>query len=209
MSFVTSDKEKYEDPRAYTDRKYLQVLAQRVTDDGVSQGASDEELKELPDELAERVVHITNIKTHERKTATDTYMLAVNENFKEYGDINEYYDGNFSSNAEYKHKAEVHIQSDEWHRKFYFTWRGNMSLKRFMEDIESEFTDALDDDKLKDQGLVWCQVDDEEQSSVDVNLDMWTKNGQFVNVEMELTDLLNCIVGIRVVEFSETIKETD
>lgn len=207
MSFVLSNGLKFENENDLQDRQHLQVLVKRVHEDGTIMRDESESVKSSPDRRVDKIVNLYNMKTDECYTATDTYMLAVNEKFVDYPEIQTYLDGCFASNADYKHKVEIHILSENLHKKVYFSWGGNTSLSDFVGDLEDVFEEALDDNDLTDQGVRWS--DEEDERSKEVSLGLWTNDGDFIETEIELRELINSIISIRVVEFSETINNNN
>lgn len=196
MVFVLSNGQKIEEPMNYPDRPFAQILLKSIKEDGEVLFDSSNTAKDLPDKRVNTTATLWDSENEKTYLASNTYLLAKNEEFEAFDDITEYMDGYFASDADYFHKVEVHIMMESWNRKFYFTWKGQQSLHRFMSELEENFIEALDSGEFADLGLKWI---DRDRTSVEI--DFWNYNGEFITTQIELRELMYCVAGVRVVAF--------
>lgn len=196
MAFVLGTGDTFLNKNDYSDRKYLRVLVKRVKEDGTVLHCSSEYLEKGTDKLVEEKVRLMNWESNETYETDTTYTLATNENYKEYPEIEDYLDGGFSSRASYYHKAEVTFQVEKWRKRIYLDWKGNLSLLDFIEDLKDTLEDGLEDKKFKDQGMSFTE-------SETIEIGMYTEDGAWVDTELDLDELLQAVVNVRVVEFRE------
>ena len=204
MSFILSEElgrgKKFEAKHPSHNGKYLRVLVDRMPED-----ERDEEkigkLKNGPDLIVEKQVGITNMSTGRRYNATDVYALAVNEQYVEYPELAEYLEGGFACNCDYTHKAEILFQYGDLKKRLYLDWNGNRSFFEFARDIDDLLEDTILSGALEKQGLRF-----EEECGVYV-VWMYSDTGEFIEIEMERSELLDAIVSMRVVAYTEEIKK--
>lgn len=204
MSFILSEElgrgQKFEAKHASHNGKYLRVLVDRMPEDERDE-TKIEKLKNGPDLIVEKVVDVTNMSTGRRYKATDVYALAVNEQYVEYPELAEYLEGGFASNCDYTHKMEILLQYGDLKKRLFLDWNGNRSFFEYARDIDSELEDEISSGKLDKQGL---RFDDE----YDVYLVwMYSDTGEFVEIEMQGSELVDSIVSMRVVAYTEEIKK--
>ena len=196
MAFVLGTGDTFLNKNDYSDRKYLRVLVKRVKEDGTVLHCSSDYLDKGTDKLVETKVQLMNWESNETYEADTTYALAVNENYKEYPEIEEYLDGGFSLWASYYHKAEVTFQIEKWRKRIYLDWKGNLALLDFMESLKDTLEEGLEEKKFADQGMFYTEMDT-------VEIGMHTDDGDWVETEVDLDELLQSVVNVRVVEFRE------
>lgn len=196
MAFVLSSRGRFTTKEDYSDRKYLRILVKRVKEDGTVLYHSSKYIENKEDRLVEDKIRLMDGDSSESYEAVDTYVLAVNENYKEYPDVAEYLEDGFSSNANYYHKAEVTFQNGKWLKRIYLDWKGNISLFGFLEDLKWELEEALENRKLVDQNVAYTECET-------IALGMYTEDGDWVDTELDIDELLQSVVGVRVVEFQE------
>lgn len=202
MSFILSEElgkgRKFEAKNASHNGKYLRVLVDRMPE-GERDEAMIEKLKNGPDLIVEKTVDVTNMTTGNRYKAIDVYALAVNEQYVEYPELTEYLEGGFASNCDYTHKVEILFQYGDVKKRAFLDWNGNLSFFEYVRNIDSELEDEIRAGKLKEQGLCF-------NGEYDVYLVwMYSDEGEFVEIEVERSELLDSIVSMRVVAYTEEI----
>lgn len=202
MSFILSEElgrgKKFEAKNASHNGKYLRVLVDRMPE-GERDEAMIEKLKNGPDLIVEKQVGITNISTGRRYKATEVYALAVNENYVEHPELTDYLEGGFASNCDYTHKAEILLQYGDLKKRLYLDWNGNRSFFEFARDIDDLFEGTILSGALEKQGLRF-----EEECGVYV-VWMYSDTGEFIEIERERSELVDSIVSMRVVAYTEEI----
>lgn len=202
MSFILSEElgrgKKFEAKHPSHNGKYLRVLVDRMPEDERDE-EKIEKLKNGPDLIVEKQVDVTNMSTGRRYKAIEVYALAVNEQYVEYPELAEYLEGGFATNCDYTHKMEILLQYGDLKKRLFLDWNGNRSFFEYARDIDSELEDEISSGKLDKQGL---RFDDE----YDVYLVwMYSDTGEFVEIEMQGSELMDSIVSMRVVAYTEEI----
>jgi hypothetical protein len=202
MSFILSEElgkgKKFEAKHSSHNGKYLRVLVHRMPEDERDETVI-EKLKQGPDPIVEKEVNVTNMSTGNRYKALDVYALAVNEQYVDYPELAEYLEGGFATNCDYTHKMEILLQYGDLKKRLFLDWNGNRSFFEYARDIDSELEDEISSGKLDKQGL---RFDDE----YDVYLVwMYSDTGEFVEIEMQGSELVDSIVSMRVVAYTEEI----
>ena len=202
MSFILSEElgrgKKFEAKHPSHNGKYLRVLVDRMPEDERDE-EKIEKLKNGPDIIVEKQVDVTNMSTGRRYKAIEVYALAVNEQYVEYPELAEYLEGGFATNCDYTHKMEILLQYGDLKKRLFLDWNGNRSFFEYARDIDSELEDEISSGKLDKQGL---RFDDE----YDVYLVwMYSDTGEFVEIEMQGSELVDSIVSMRVVAYTEEI----
>lgn len=199
MAFKLSNGKTFENKHDYTDRKYLRVLIAREKSDGTTLFESSKSAEEMTDKRVHDTVTLISNDRNDIYTATDTYLLAENENYKEYPTIGDYIEFGMASNARYFHKIEIHIVTGVWQRKLYMQWHGNIGLSNMLSSLEDSFQEAIIDGEFETQGVTMDEEDD------GVNISLWTNNGDITTTEIDYNELYDSIAGVRVVEYKEEI----
>lgn len=187
--------------------QYLAILAERQYTSGPQKGEYSLKLSEeaaaITNKKVEKPVNLRNRDTLESYTATDTYFLAENQDFKEYETVSTYYDYGFAVNARYTHKIEVTLQGEELQKRFYLEWKGNVDFYSYVSRLEDEIEEAIYSDVLRPQGI----YHDKEQKRVIVW--MYNDDGEFIDVDLSTREITQMIVAVRLIEFTETIIEEE
>lgn len=204
MSFILSEElgrgKKFDAKNASHNGKYLRVLVDRMPE-GERDEAMIEKLKNGPDLIVEKQVDVTNMSTGRRYKAIEVYALAVNEQYVEYPELTDYLEGGFASNCDYTHKAEILLQYGDLKKRLYLDWNGNRSFFEFARDIDDLLEDTILSGTLEKQGIRF-----EEEFGVYV-VWMYSDTGEFIEIEMERSEVLDAIVSMRVVAYTEEIKK--
>lgn len=205
MTFKLSTGQTLEPKYKGHDGKYLQVLAERKRSDGTFDIEMSEKTKNSTDKRVTKTVELYNFETNERHTAEDTYLLAENQDYQNPETIDTYMDGLFAGNARYTHKVEILFRIEEYSTRLFLEWRGNIGLIDFLSSLEDHIEDHLDEDELVEQGFKWDNPDD--SSSKELAITIYNdKTGAVLSTEIELRELLSCVVSTRVIEFTESME---
>lgn len=189
--------------------KCLKVLVgrQRLNDDGtlgeVIMGIPDE-FKKSSDRRIEKEVSLRNSDTLERYQAIDTYLLAENKEYIDYPLV-EYYDGEFAINVKVEQKAEVTIQLEEWTKRIYFDWKGNITFYDFVRYLEDNIEEDFINGKLRQQGCVYIENYKEMFEDGPYLLKMYNNEGDTLDAYLRGKQLLSSIVSVRLVDFKMEI----
>lgn len=199
MAFKLSNGETFENKHDYSDRKYLRVLIAREKSDGTTLLESSESAEGMTDKRVQDTVTLASKDFNDIYTATDTYLLAENENYKEYPTLDEYIEFGMASNCSYFHKIEIHIVTGVWQRKLYMQWRGNVGLSNMLSSLEDSLQEAIIDGEFETQGVT---MNEDEET---VNITLWTNDGDINTTEIDYDELHQSITGVRVIEYKEEI----
>lgn len=205
--FQLSDGQTFEEKGI--EAKYLRILAgrQKLNEDGTL-GEVIMEIPEIfknsPDKRIEKEVSLRNSKTLDRYQAIDTYLLAENKDYIEYPLVN-YYDGEFAMNVKVEQKAEVIIQLEEWTKRIYFDWKGNLSFYDFIRYLEDNVEEDFIDGKLEQQGCEYAEDYQERLEDGPYLLKMYNNEGDTLDAYLRKNQLLSSIVSVRLVDFKMEI----
>lgn len=206
--FELSNGEKFE--KEGFNGRYIQVLGHREKID--KEGNCVETLFQMPDKFKnssdKRVTTQVRLGSLSAESfdGLDTYLLAENKEYKEYPLVT-YYDGEFAINVKPYHKVEVVIQVEEYTKRFFVDWKGNISFYDFIQHIDRNLLDDIAEGKLKEQGIKYIKDYQEQCEEGPYMLEMQTDEGETLSVYLRENELLNSIISARVIEFELNIIE--
>ncbi len=183
--------------------KYLKIRVKREYLSGPKKGEvlrflTDEEIEAMPDRKVTKVVHLFDRDSEQSYDAKDTFLIAINKDYKEYDTVNYYSED--AINTRSKQKIEIVLRLEEWTRRLFFEWTGNIRLCDFMCNIEDDLYYELKEEPEKHGGIRW---DDDCEC---LYIAMSTDDGDVDWIEIDRpSELTNSIVSARVIEFSQEI----
>ncbi|WCK57123.1 hypothetical protein PP175_28450 (plasmid) [Aneurinibacillus sp. Ricciae_BoGa-3] len=201
--FVTSLGHTFEEKNH--DGKYARILLQRLYEDEKNKNKNrymPDKYKKATDRTYTKQEQVFDINTGESHNVTDTYLVAVNPDYKEYETVNYY--TTQSINTKLKHKVEILLQSEEWKKRLFVEYTGDIMLHDLMSSLGDNLWEEFKEDPSKHTGVRY----DEESDLVE--LMMYTDDGEYLFVEVDSQrDFENMIVSVRVVEFESKIMDGD
>jgi len=143
----------------------------------------------------DKSVSLYDRESHELFYAVDTSVLAEDKSWVEYPNIN-YYDQQ-CSNTLATTKVEIILQTEEFSRRLFKEWSGNMSCYDMMQNLEDELWEELCD------GKHGAREDPDEGG---IKLEMYTAEGECCEINFEREgNVANAISCVRVIEFKNEI----
>lgn len=180
--------------------KYMRILIKKEYEDGTIQGDSDqgEELKN--DKRVTFPANIINRKTNERQVIQMTYLLAENEDYIEYPSVDTYLDDGYVSSLDYHHKIEVVFKNENYTQRLFIEWEGNVPFYDMIANLEDQIKDGIENGDFKDQGFK------QDENTDYMLIDMYNDTGELITIHTNTNELMDYVMSVRVIEFTETMK---
>lgn len=181
--------------------KYMRVLIKKEYEDGTIQGDSDQG-EDLKDDKRVTLPHnMLNTKTNQRQVVNMTYLLAKNEDYIEYPSVETYLDDSYSSSLDYFHKIEIVFKNENYTQRLFLDWKGNLPFYDMVTSLEDKLKDNIQNGDFKDQGFIY---DDESDY---IHISMYNDTGELIDIEIDPNYLMDYMMSVRVIEFTETMKD--
>jgi hypothetical protein len=185
--------------------RFLAIPIQRIytdPEDQVDNQLMEERWKNLDCRKIE--VHKSYVKKGEQRIirhAVETMIIAEKKNWTEYPLVKTY-DAEFCYNHEYYTKVEVVLITDNYSRRLYFDWNGEMNAYDFMQNITDRIVEAIIENPSAHHAVI------EDEYGPIIFLEFYTNDGEHCKFELYGDrDIERMIASVRVVEFTQTIVE--
>jgi hypothetical protein len=203
--FTLSNGQKFEKEGATG--KYLEVLADREYIDQPDREKSfvmPEEFENSDDKRVKRIVNLRDRNTFESMQAEDTYLLAVNRDYKEFERVPQY-DGTPGSNAVGIYTIEVMLRFDELEKRLLLEKKGrNTTFMHFAESIMDYLVEDIEDGALEEQGAYIG-----EERSEPFKFLINTATGDYLDTIVSERELKDAIVSVSLVKYDLEIDGED
>lgn len=178
---------------------YLRVLIKQEYEDGTVKEATIQP-GELESDKRVTVPHkVINRKTYKVRQVQATYLLAENEDYRDYPSVDEYLDGGYASNADYKHTIELVFKNERYTQRLFKTWRGNVGFYSMLSSLEDELKEEIEQGDFIDQGFTY----DSESDLYYVV--MYNDTGDLLGIEIGADELFDYLMSARVIQFESKI----
>lgn len=178
---------------------YLRVMIKKEYEDGTVKEATIQP-GELESDKRVTVPHrVINRKTSKVQHIQATYLLAENEDYRDYPSVNEYLDGGYASNADYKHTIELVFKDERYTQRLFKTWRGNVGFYSMLSSLEDEIREGIENGDFIDQGFTY----DNESNLYFVM--MYNDTGDLIEIEIGDNELFDYLMSARVIQFESKI----
>lgn len=178
---------------------YLRVMIKKEYDDGTVKEATIQP-GELTSDKRVTVPHrVINRKTSKVQHIQATYLLAENEDYRDYPSVNEYLDGGYASNADYTHTIELVFKNERYTQRLFKTWRGNVGFYSMLSSLEDDIREDIENGDFVDQGFTY----DNESNLYFVM--MYNDTGDLIEIEIEDDELFDYLMSARVIQFESKI----
>lgn len=180
---------------------YLRVLIKQEYEDGTVKDAAIKP-GELESDKRVTIPHtVINRKTDKTQEVQATYLLAENEDYREYPSVNKYLNDGYSYNVSYKHVMELTFKTERYTQRLFKTWLGKYSFCSMLASLEDEISEDIKSGEFSKQGFTY---DHESDLYLVV---MYNDTGDLLEIEMNEHDFFDHLMSARIIEFKETHSE--
>ena len=192
--FVLPNKKEIQVKNTY-EGQFLEYLISReyLDEKHAVKNISLEEWEDIDCRRVQKRRTLFNRDTFEEYQCIDTFVIAEDKGWVEY-ETTPCYDISCSNTQEYK-KIEVVLQTEDYKRRLFLEWKGNIMLSSYFSYIADEIYE-----KIKNGG-----INNENYSEIE----MYSDNGEYGHIEIEsVSNIQNMIVSVRVIEFKSKVFDT-
>lgn len=180
---------------------YLRVIIAQEYEDGTIREATIQPGELESDKRITVWGTVINSKTDKVQQLQATYLLAENEDYVDYPSVNEYLDGGYASNVDYKHTIELVFKNERYTQRLFTTWRGNVGFYSMLSSIEDEIREEIENGDFIDQGFTY---DNESDLYYVV---MYNDTGNMLEIEIGANELFDYLMSARVIQFKSKIND--
>ncbi len=182
--------------------RYLALPIQRIYNDPENQ-ADNQLMDDKWENLNCRKIEVTRDyvrKTdHKIRKAIETMIIAEKKDWTEYPLVKNY-DADFCCNCDYYTKIEVVLMAEEYSRRLFFDWNGNMSVADFIANCVDEIVQNI----LEEPDSFYAKIENDD-NDLTIYLEFYTDDGEYCELELHDYEIEKMIASVRVVEFTRTI----